>query len=124
MKKIIIVFSLIALIAAGFIIWNSLDGAGVDNKINIKQQITADNGVKIDCHIMSNANMHHQYIKYKFSLSNDQEKSVLVTLTDPDEHIYKNPLKELKLINTENNISKYKLGNKIFYIDNDSINLE
>lgn len=89
-----------------------------NNDISVKTSF----GDELHFDISTYANLHHQFIKYKISLSNVSEEKnnvVNVVLRDQPKAVYNNPLSIFTEICTEDNISLYKLDtNYIFIYDN------
>ena len=92
----------------------------INNNIDI--QTNYDDNLHFD--ISSYANLHHQFIKYRISLSNVAEGEnniVSIVLRDQNETVYNNPLSVFSEIASENKISLYKLENYYILIYDDRI---
>ena len=81
-------------------------------------------GDELHFDISSYANLHHQFIKYRISLSNVTEmenNDVNIVLRDQSETVYDDPLSVFSEIVSEENISLYKLENNYIFIYDDRI---
>ena len=92
----------------------------IDNNIDIQTKY----GDELHFDISSYANLHHQFIKYRISLSNVTEmenNAVNIVLRDQSETVYDDPLSVFSEIVSEENISLYKLENNYIFIYYDRI---
>lgn len=92
----------------------------IDNNIDIQTKY----GDELHFDISSYANLHHQFIKYRISLSNVTEmenNAVNIVLRDQSKTVYDDPLSVFSEIVSEENISLYKLENNYIFIYDDRI---
>lgn len=79
-------------------------------------------GDELHFDVSSFANLHHQFIKYKISLSNfakDEHTVIDIVLRDQPETVYQDPISIFKAVSSEESISLYQLENYyIFVYDN------
>ncbi len=117
---LIFLMCVIVLILSACSIGNDAVHKIVNNNIDIQTKY----GDELHFDISSYANLHHQFIKYIISLSNDTEmknNSVEIILRDPSEKVYNEPLSVFGEITSEEDISLYKLENNYIFIYGDGI---
>ena len=87
-------------------------------------EIQTKYGDELHFDISSYANLHHQFIQYRISLSNvaENENNVVdIVLRDQSETVYDEPLSVFSEVASEENISLYKLENNYVFIYDDRI---
>lgn len=102
----------------------SIENDAVHKIVNNDIDIQTKYGDELHFDISSYANLHHQFIKYIISLSNDTEmknNSVEIILRDLSEKVCDEPLSVFGEITSEEDISLYKLENNYIFIYDDGI---
>lgn len=102
----------------------SIENDAVNKIINNNIDIQTKYGDELHFDISSYANLHHQFIKYRISLSNVTEmenNAVNIVLRDQSETVYDDPLSVFSEIVSVDNISLYKLENNYIFIYDDRI---
>ncbi len=86
-----------------------------NNNIDVKTTF----GDELHFDISTSANMHHQFINYRITLSSvtESEHSVVnIVLREQPETVYENPLLNFTEVLSEDNISLYKLEDNYIFV--------
>ncbi len=116
--------SIVCIIVALILSSCSIENDSVHEIVNNNVDIQTNYNDNLHFDISSYANLHHQFIKYRISVSNVTEVDnsvVSVVLRDQNETVYNNPLSAFNEIASENNISLYKLENNYIFVYDDCI---